>query len=172
MEDFVGLEPWLQANDPALHSELYGGQLVPLEHLDDASKILDVAEISRHAGRIRKSITDDPAQAIGSAKELVETVLKSIVEDYSQKPVEDMPTLLKKAQEKLGLDAKSVGDGVPGAQTLRRTLSNLGQIVIGVAEIRTLYGTGHGRSRSRELEKSSVALPGSSGGAGALPSFR
>jgi hypothetical protein len=32
------------------------------------------------------------------------------------------------------------------------TLSNLGQVVIGVAELRTLYGTGHGRSKAPELE--------------------
>ena len=71
---------------------------------------------------------------------------------YSQKPSDDIPRLLKKAQETLGLDPRSVGDEIPGAQTLRRTLSNLGQVVLGVAEIRTLYGTGHGRSKSRELE--------------------
>jgi abortive infection Abi-like protein len=152
MEEYVGLEIWLKQNDPVLHSELYGGDLVPLEHLEDASKILDVAEISRHAARIRRSITEDPSQAIGSAKELVETVLKTVVEDYSQKSLDDIPRLLKKAQEKLGLDPKSVGNEVPGAQTLRRTLSNLGQVVVGVAEIRSLYGTGHGRSKSRELE--------------------
>ena len=35
---------------------------------------------------------------------------------------------------------------------MRRTLSNLGQVVLGVAEIQTLYGTGHGRIKSRELE--------------------
>lgn len=71
LEEYAGLEVWLKTNDPALYSELYSGELIPLEHLEDSSIILDVAEISGHAARSRKSITEDPAQAIGSAKELV-----------------------------------------------------------------------------------------------------
>jgi hypothetical protein len=117
--------------------------------VEAASTILDVSELNRHAARIRTGIRQDPEQAIGSAKELLESVLKTILEDHAAKPNEDMPTLLKKAQQKLRLDPKSTE---PGSETLRRTLSNLGQIVIGVAELRTLYGTGHGRSKVPELE--------------------
>ncbi len=46
-----------------------------------------------------------------------------------------------------------VSEDAPGRDTIRRTLSNLGQVVIGVAEVRKLYGTGHGnRYQLRELE--------------------
>ena len=64
----------------------------------------------------------------------------------------DVQLLLRRAQKELDLDPSAVGDDVPGGDTIKRTLSNLGQIVVGVAEVRNLYGTGHGRHRSRELE--------------------
>lgn len=152
VEEFVGLQDWLQKNDRKLYGELYSPGLMPLEHIEDASSLLNISELSRHARRIREGIRGDPAHAIGSAKELLETVLRSVIGDHTQKPQADIPTLLKQAQQKLGLDPKSVAGTLPGTDTLFRTLSNLGQIVIGVAELRTLYGTGHGRSRGRDLE--------------------
>jgi hypothetical protein len=155
VENFVGLEAWLRENDPRLHSELYGDPTIPLEQVEAASTVLDVSELNRHAARIRRGIQEDPEQALGSAKELLESVLRTILEDHAAKPYEDIPALLKRAQQKLGLDPKSAQ---PGAETLRRTLSNLGQVVVGVAELRTLYGTGHGRSKVPELEIAHVRL--------------
>jgi hypothetical protein len=107
--------------------------------------------------RIRQSISDDPALAIGSAKEMVETVLKiAIGDDESQK--RDIPELLFLAQQELGLHPKDVPDAIPGADALRRTLGSLGQIVNGGGEIRNLYGTGHGRVYTRELEIADARL--------------
>jgi AbiJ N-terminal domain 5/Abortive infection C-terminus len=152
MEEFVGLKEWLRKNDPKLYADLYADDVhelvVSLEHVEKAAGIHDVLELNRHAARIRHGIADDPAQAIGSAKELLETVLKTVIGDHEQKSRDDIPDLLKKAQAQLDLDPRSAS----GSETLRRTLSNLGQVVHGVAELRSLYGTGHGRSKSRELE--------------------
>lgn len=158
VEEFVGLREWLKKEEPKLYNELYDDDLpeplVPLEHVEEAAGIHDVLELNRHAARIRHGIAEDPAQAIGSAKELLETVLKTIIGDHGQKSRDDIPGLLKKAQAQLDLDPKSS----TGSETLRRTLSNLGQVVHGVAELRSLYGTGHGRSKSRELEVAHAQL--------------
>jgi len=152
IEEFVGLRGWLREREPKLYTELYDDvapePVISLEHVENAAVIHDVLELNRHAARIRHGIAEDPAQAIGSAKELLETVLKTIIGDHGQKSRADIPELLKKAQAQLDLDPKNAA----GAETLRRTLSNLGQVVYGVAELRSLYGTGHGRSRSKELE--------------------
>jgi hypothetical protein len=157
--DFVGLQEWLARNDAALSAELYGGgDVVPLVTVEAAGKLLDINELNRHAARIRKGITDDPAQAIGSAKELVETVLKSVLGEHGEHGAGDIPALLKRAQRELDLDPTSPDPGVPGADTIRRILSNLGQVVVGVAEVRNLYGTGHGRSKARELEAAHARL--------------
>ncbi len=154
VEEFIGLEKWLKNNDPILFAELYGtGEMaVPLEDIEVAANRLDIMELNRHAARIRQSIRDDPEQAIGSAKELIESILKAVLKIEGEHAGEDIPTLLRRAQRELDLDPRTVGDDAPGKDTIRRTLSNLGQIVVGVAEVRNLYGTGHGRHRSRELE--------------------
>jgi hypothetical protein len=156
--EFVGLRDWLRKKDTKLYAELYDDEapelIVSLEHVEQAGGIHDVLELNRHAARIRHGIAADPAQAIGSAKELLETVLKTVIGDHEQKSRDDIPDLLKKAQTRLDLDPK----GARGGETLRRTLSNLGQIVHGVAELRSLYGTGHGRSRSQELETAHARL--------------
>ena len=119
---------------------------------------MSVAELHQHATRIRKAIESDPPQAVGSAKELLETTLKAVLGEGNYDPGDDIPALLKKARSKLGLDPKDVDPTLVGAETIRRTLSNLGQVVVGVAEIRNVHGTGHGRVNSRELEVAHARL--------------
>lgn len=151
--EFAGLEGWLREHDPSFYAELYGGgEVVPLVHVEEAGRVLDLNELNRHAARIRKGIAEDPSQAIGSGKELLETVLKYVLGYHGERRSDDIPALLRRAQKELDLDPGSPDGGVPGADVIRRTLSNLGQVVVGVAEVRNLYGTGHGRSRARELD--------------------
>ena len=151
VEDFVGLDKWLKGNDPSLYAELYDtGEDVALDHVVEIADQLDIAELNKHAARLRSSIRDDPEQAIGSAKELLESVLKAIVGLEGERSSVDIHDLLKLARKELGLNPEH--QGAPGQDIIVRTLSNLGQIVIGVAEVRNLYGTGHGRYRSKELD--------------------
>jgi len=153
IEEFVGLEEWLKENDSKLYAEIYDGpSVVPLEHVEETAKTLDILELNKHAARIRKGIREDPEQAIGSAKELLETILKVILETEEKSTKGDIPKLLKAALKNIGLDPKTVGKTIPGNEIIKRTISNLGQVVIGVAEVRNLYGTGHGRAQSKELE--------------------
>lgn len=153
VEEFVGLEAWLRENDPKLYAELYAGlEVVALTEVEQAAGRFDIIELERHAARIRHGIRSDPAQAIGSAKELLETILKAIVGKQNVSSGDDIPALLKKAQGKLGLDPRSIDPMSPGGDKVRRILSNLGQVVVGVAEVRNVYGTGHGRVKGPELE--------------------
>ncbi len=162
--DFVGLRQWLHQHDTKLYGELYEDAApvvhVPLDKCEQVGGIHSIPELGRHAARIRSGLEDgsDPELAIGSAKELLESVLKTVTNDHEQKPTEDIPTLLKRAQKELDIDPKSVDGTLPGADSLKRTLSNLGQVVVGVAELRTLYGTGHGRSKSHELQLAHARL--------------
>jgi hypothetical protein len=79
--------------------------------------------------RINKSIETDPSLAIGSTKELIEATLKTILNgcnaEYDDKK-DDIPRLLKNVQ---------------------KILSNLGAVAIGVAELRNIYGSGHGKGQ-------------------------
>ena len=151
VEDFVGLDDWLVNADPSLHAELFDtGEDISLDTVEEIAGQLDIVELNRHAARIRNTIRDDPEQAIGSAKELLESVLKAIVGLEGERSSVDIHDLLKLARNELGLNPRQ--QGVPGQDTIVRTLNNLGQIVIGVDELRNLYGTGHGRYRSKELD--------------------
>jgi hypothetical protein len=168
MVEFVDLKAWLEKNDTALYSEICTGVLprnqsephVPLEQCEKVGDIHSIRELRMHSARIRSGLEDgnDPELALGSAKDLLESVLKTVVGDHGQKPVEDIQSLLKRAQKTLSLDPADASASMPGSESLRRTLSNLGQIVVGVAELRTLYGTGHGRSRAKELKLAHARL--------------
>ncbi len=159
VEDFVGLEQWLRENDSTLYADLYdASDMVSLEEVEHAASSLDIIELNRHAARIRHGIRDDPEQAIGSAKELLETTLRAVLKSEGAHSTDDISSLLKKARKELNLDPEAALDDATGKETIKRVLSSLGQIVTGVAEVRNLYGTGHGRIRSRTLEVAHARL--------------
>lgn len=106
----------------------------------------DAAHIADQIKRIEGSIESDPALAIGTAKELVESCFKTIL---SERGIgfdkEDLPQLGKKVFASLKLLPDDIPDAAKGAKTIKVMLSNLATVVQGVAEIRGLYGTGHGK---------------------------
>lgn len=87
-----------------------------------------------------------PALAIGSAKELVEATAKTILDGRGiiDGKSDDLPKLAKAAFGALRQLPDEVPDAAKGAEIIKRTLSNLAWVVQGLAEIRGLYGTGHG----------------------------
>lgn len=104
---------------------------------------------SRYCERIQQSVVSDPAAAVGSAKELVEAVARHVLEQRG-KPAQrdDFPQLLKAAIKELGLAVEDIPEATKGAEAIKRILAAFGQIVAGMAELRNLYGTGHGRPGS------------------------
>lgn len=137
--------------------EYRDGVIVPLSaaaRLADAKLIaeqFDAAHITDQIKRIEASIDVDPALAIGTAKELVESCFKTILRERSvEYDKEDLPQLGKKAFAAMKLLPDDVPDSAKGARTIKVLLSNLSTVVQGLAEMRGLYGTGHGRDgRSR-----------------------
>ena len=157
IEGYVDLDAWLKNADPSLHAELYDvGEVLALNVVEEIADQTNALEFSKHVTRIRNGIKNDPEQALGSAKELLESVLKAIIGLEGERSTEDIHALLRKAMHKLDFDTQQ--RDVPGKDTIRRTLSNLTQMVVGIAEIRNLYGTGHGRYRSKDLEIAHVRL--------------
>lgn len=155
--DAVGLEEWLRANDPALFEEIYRAERpvteLGLGQLEKAAVIHDVADLNRHVARIRKSLRVDPEQAIGSAKELLETVLKTIVGEHDPQCSDDIPRLLKRAQLALKVHPTQAEDLVTSAESFRKIYTGIGTVVLGVAEVRNLHGTGHGRCKSVQVQQ-------------------
>jgi hypothetical protein len=126
-----------------------------LDELQDAISPLDAPHLQQQIERMRRSADDDPSLAIGTAKELVETVCKTILRErsVSTSPNPDIPELIKATRESLHLMPDQIPANIKAADTIRRLLSNLGTIAQNLAEIRRDYGTGHGRDgKAKGLE--------------------
>jgi len=146
---FDSLKKWLERDGFAYAN----GRVVPLRNnlqvmeVQEAAKSLDAPELHRQLERLKASVEEDPALAIGTSKELVETVCKTILQkrqvDFGDDW--DIVGLVKETRKVLGLLPEDVPLAAKGAETIRRLLSNLGSIAQGLGELRNLYGTGHGR---------------------------
>jgi hypothetical protein len=121
-----------------------------LDPLKEHAKVLNANHLAEQVRRMEASIYTDPSLAIGTAKELIETYCKTILAERS-KPVDGTPDVSRLTKETLK-ELKLVPEGVPdasrGADIIKRLLSNLGAIGNGLAELRGLYGTGHGKHGS------------------------
>jgi hypothetical protein len=148
--EFIGLKEWVVQNDSKLAAELYG-DVVPgaVEELAAYSAIATVPELLLHARRIRSGLESDPGLAIGSAKELLETVMKTVLKDATTK--DNFPTLLKRTKEALDFDSAT-------PQPVNQMITSLMQVALSVAQLRNAAGTGHGRTRANEPASSHARL--------------
>jgi hypothetical protein len=97
----------------------------------------------------------DPELAIGTAKEFVETIAKTILDKLSKTWDKDwdMPRLVRQAMEELRLVPAHIDNAAKGAETIKALLGNLATVANRMAELRNPYGTGHGKSAtSRGLQ--------------------
>lgn len=108
----------------------------------------DLGYVSQQITRMETAVNQDTELAIGTAKELVETCCKSILNecniDFSKN--DDLPKLVKSTVQQLELTPADIPDNAKASKTIKRLLSNLASITQGVAELRNQYGTGHGKS--------------------------
>jgi hypothetical protein len=147
----LDLEPTLQVKTLADRCRQIATRLVAagpsLTPLKEQAKVLNAKHLAEQIRRMESSIEADPSLAIGTAKELIETCCKTILSERG-KPVigtPDVSTLTKDTLKELKLVPEGIPDAARGADVIKRLLSNLGTIGNGLAELRGLYGTGHGK---------------------------
>lgn len=99
--------------------------------------------------QMQKSVDSNPADAIGKAKELIESCCKTILEESNVTVDEgwEIPRLLKETMSVVdvlpsGLQNATVEDAV------KKLLGNLSQMPFQIATIRNKMGTGHGKADS------------------------
>ncbi len=107
----------------------------------------DIGYVAQQITRMETAVNEDPDLAIGTAKELVETCCKTILKarGVTVPGNQDLPQLVKQTVKELRLTPDDIPEKAKAANTMKRLLSNLASITSGVAELRNLYGTGHGR---------------------------
>jgi hypothetical protein len=151
-KNFKALKKWIERDG----FEYNDGKLNPvgkhhgLDHISDTVNRFDLPELHRQIQRMQAAVEDDPGLAIGTAKELVESVCKTILEQRNIQFAEDLEigSLVKESRKALGLIPESIPNSAKGAESIRRLLSNLGNVAQGLGELRNLYGTGHGKGGS------------------------
>jgi hypothetical protein len=124
-----------------------GAGMPSLDGIKESAAEFDAKHLAEQIHRIEQSIESDPALAIGTAKELIETCCKTILAERGKwvEGTPDIPTLTKETLKELKLVPDGVPDAARGSDVIKRLLHNLGTIGNGLAELRGLYGTGHGK---------------------------
>lgn len=169
--DFSGFRSYWNRNDGHgswqarrdMLDAIFGDAFVKLEDLDthprgpdlpvqSLANLRDPAAILDNLARIQRAITTDPAQAVGSSKELIESTAKVVLIERGE-PVDDkmdLPELVKNAQQALRLHPSQSTPGPDGTDAVKKILGGASAIAIGVAELRNRgFGTGHGAAGQR-----------------------
>jgi hypothetical protein len=115
------------------------------------ANLKDPSAIREHLDRIQHAVVDDPALAIGSAKELIESTAKVALSERGLpvKEKDDVPALVRQAQQALSLHTSASTPGPDGTDPVKKILGAVSGIAIGVAELRNRAGTGHGPAATR-----------------------
>jgi hypothetical protein len=117
----------------------------------ELANLTDPTGIRTELERVRRALPDDPAGAIGAAKQLIEATAKVVLHERGQ-PIDDkadVPDLIKAAQQALRLHPSSAVPGPDGSDALKKILGGMTAIAIGIAELRNRgYGSGHGQTRA------------------------
>ena len=97
---------------------------------------------------IDRDLNDDPATAISSCKNLIESQCKIVLTDlgveFSER--DELPGLFAKVSSSLNINANAVEGDSRGSDALRKAMRALTTTVQSIAESRNSIGNGHGAS--------------------------
>lgn len=145
---------WLREEEPELYNNLYQAQgaVDATASLENVAQRMGIKDVDAHTRRIREGLINDPQQAIGQAKDLLETVCKEILGLHGNDKAtrtKDLPALFKEVRTKLQLEVA----GLPGDDQRLKIFTALTQISTSASEIRNLgLGTGHGVARGPKAD--------------------
>lgn len=114
---------------------------------NEIKNIFDAEYVSQQINLMESSIETSPYQAIGTAKELIETACKSIFKDRQEQYDKnwDLSKLMKETTKLLNLTPNDISNEAKAASSIRQILGSLSAVVQGIAEVRNEYGSGHGK---------------------------
>ena len=118
-----------------------------LTHLTEIAEHFDSKHLQKEISRMEYSVEHDPDLAIGTAKELIETICKTILNErgISLGTNPDLSELTKATFKELKLTPEDIPAANKGADSIKRILSNLASVSNEINNLRNLYGTGHGK---------------------------
>jgi len=133
--------------DPLLSRLETGGATPAEDDIEDGLKAFSSEEVNRSWRRMIRRIADDPEGAITASRNLLETVLKHILDDknvlYDHDRIE-LPDLFKKVQTELGLAPEQQQE-----QIFKQILGGCSGVVNGLGTMRNKLGDAHGSGSGR-----------------------
>lgn len=117
---------------------------------EDLKKKFDSDYISDQINLMVKIKDENPTEAIGKAKELIESCCKTILELEKCTINKDwnIIRLVDETMKHFNLMPKDIPNDIKGVTAIKAILGNLKAIAQGMAELRNLYGSGHGKTNS------------------------
>lgn len=146
-EEFPAFEEEALAQECRSIANRLLGNKPNVEPLKKLAAHFDATYLAQQIKRMEQSIDSDPDLAIGTAKELIETCCKTILElrGNQVEDTHDIPKLTKATLKELKLVPEGVPEASRGSDVIKRILQNLGTMGNNLAELRGMYGTGHGK---------------------------
>ena len=132
-------------SDPMLAAVARG-----FEDLEAVRQISSI-DLTRHTDRIRNALPDDPNQAIGATKDMLEATMKTILDRRGDHETDklDFSELTTRCLTKLQLKGSSPPVS-EGEKHLRRIAASAQRMIETANELRNRAGTGHGRAEGKE----------------------
>lgn len=120
------------------------------------------AYLSSQIDLMLKMQSENPTEAIGKAKELVESCCKTILDENEIKWEKnwDIGQLTSSALKLLKLMPKDIPETAHSSAEMKAILGNLRAIATNLAALRNPYGSGHGKSaHTKDLKNDMQNLP-------------
>lgn len=139
-----------RSNFGKLHYELKGVLADTIDALDEIRDFLSSESIQRQITRMKSSIEKDPELAIGTSKEFIETILKTMLDRLGkQYSSENLPKLARMVLDET-LARVNESDSETSA-ILNRIDGSLATLIQSVGELRNKHGTGHGGGSDKKI---------------------
>ncbi|MBL1411101.1 abortive infection family protein [Sphingobacterium faecale] len=128
----------------AILAELQSGQTTKSLEI---KRYLDSDYVKQKIDLMNQNVDQATDIAIGTGKELLETVCKSVLKQKNVMTNKDwtLSQLIKNTITSLDVKPKTVANPENAERSIRQILGGIASIVQGISELRNSYGSGHGK---------------------------
>ncbi len=130
---------------------LFPATIESLEELRNIANQLSSEHLQKEIVRMKSYIETDPALAIGTSKEFIETICKTVLKErgIQLSGKENLPELTRLTRTEL-FDCGSIKRDKVTEDKVDKVLGAMSFIIQNIGEFRNAYGTGHGKDIGTE----------------------
>ena len=134
----------------AVLSKVSTESAILIEHAEELKKKFSSEYLNQEIDLMYKTQKDNPTEAIGKAKELIESCCETILEYKGITPDKEwkLNNYVDETMKLLKITPEHIPDTTKEAKAIKAILGSLKGIATNIGIIRTAYGSGHGKSAS------------------------